>query len=112
MHVDSYSFGRIVINGKEYTNDIIIFSDKIKSWWRKVGHEVCVDDIKEIAKAKPELLIIGTGASGYVKIKDEVKKFLNSSNISLIAKPTEDACKLYNEISKKKRVVAALHLTC
>jgi hypothetical protein len=112
VQINSYSFGRIVIDGKEYSNDVIIFRDEVKSWWRKVGHEVCLDDIKEIVKDKPEVLIIGTGASGCVVIKDEVKEFLKSKNIELIYKPTEGACKLFNEISKKKKIIGAFHLTC
>ncbi|MDI6807130.1 MAG: MTH938/NDUFAF3 family protein [Candidatus Aenigmarchaeota archaeon] len=112
MKINSYSFGRIVINEKEYTNDVIILLTEVKSWWRKEGHEVCVQDIKEVVKARPELLIIGTGASGYVVVKEETEKFLASNKIELIAKPTQDACKLYNDLSESKRVVAALHLTC
>jgi hypothetical protein len=31
--VDSYQFGQVVINGKKYTSDVIIFPDRVKKNW-------------------------------------------------------------------------------
>ena len=51
MKIDSYSFGRIVINGKTYTSDVIIFPDKVDaSWWRKEGHLLQLADGKSAAR--------------------------------------------------------------
>lgn len=34
--INSYDFGRIVVDGKAYTSDVIIFPDRVNSyWWRK-----------------------------------------------------------------------------
>ncbi len=114
MRIDSYSFGEVVINGKKYTSDVIIFPNKVNSsWWRKEGHELNMEDIKGIIEAAPKVLIVGTGAFGYVEVKQEVKEFLKSNNIELIAEPTDKACKIYNEKSQaEEQVIAALHLTC
>jgi len=36
--IDGYSFGRIVVEGKEYTSDLIIYPDHIQGdWWREEG---------------------------------------------------------------------------
>jgi len=111
--IESYDFGRIVINGRKFTSDVLIFPDRVDgNWWRKEGHILDVDDVKEIVDAKPKVLIIGTGYSGLMKIHPETERYLNSSGIELIAAKTEKACKIYNELSKMRRVVAALHLTC
>ena len=111
--IDSYSFGRIVIDGKEYTKDVIIFPDKVKAnWWRKEGHELNPEDLEDVINENPELLIVGTGASGLMKVKPETEELLKRKGIKLIALPTEQACKLFNEKSKTMKVVAALHLTC
>lgn len=113
MRIDSYEFGRIVVNGKAYDQDLIIFPDEVRSgWWRREGHELCVDDIREVIEEKPEVLVVGTGDSGLVKILDEVKDRLKKEKIDLIAKQTEEACALYNKLSPRRKVVAALHLTC
>ena len=47
--IDSYQFGEIVISGKEYSSDVIIFPDRvIDNWWRETGHELCLEDITEV----------------------------------------------------------------
>ena len=111
--VDSYQFGQIVISGKKYTSDVIIFPDRvIDSWWRKSGHQLCLDDIAEVIAENPEVLVVGTGASGLVKVLPEVKQSLEAQGIKLIAQPTSEACSIYNQLCQSQRVVAALHLTC
>jgi len=112
LRIDGYRFGQVTIDGRKYTSDVIVFSDKIVSWWRQAGHVVAVADIKEIAAARPEVLIIGTGAYGAVRVLPEVENLLSSEGIKLIALPTREACEKYNRLRDKHRVVAALHLTC
>ena len=58
------------------------------------------------------MLIVGTGAAGLVKVLPEVKEEAEAQGIKLIAQPTGDACNTYNELSRSKKTVAALHLTC
>jgi len=111
--IDSYDFGTIVIDGRKFSSDLIIFSDRVEgNWWRKEGHLLSVDDVRKIVEAKPEVLVVGTGYSGMMKIHAETEQYLTSSGIELIAARTEKACKTYNDLSKPRRVVAAFHLTC
>lgn len=111
--IDSYSFGSMVIDGREYTNDLIIYPDHIQSsWWRVDGHRLDVEDIKEILEAKPEVLVVGTGASGLVEIPEETEKHIASKGIRFLAQKTEEAYKTFNELSKSKKVIGAFHLTC
>lgn len=111
--IEHYSFGRIVIDGKEYTKDLIIYPDKIRAnWWRKEGHKLHIEDIKEVLEYKPEILIVGTGYSGFMEVSKQVKEEIEKRNIKLIVEKTKEACKIYNQLYKKHKVVAALHLTC
>lgn len=114
--IDSYEFGMILINGKRYTSDVIIFPDRIlDGWWRKEGHNLYVEDLKEIltAETQPEVLVVGTGYSGVMKISKEVEETLRSRRIELIVQPTKQACKTFDELSESgRRTVAAFHLTC
>jgi hypothetical protein len=111
--IDSYDFGRIVVDGKAYTSDMIIFPDKVKdNWWRKEGHALHIEDIESVIKEKPEVLIVGTGNYGLLKVLQETKEYIESKGIELIVEPTEKACEIYNKVPKDKKAVAALHLTC
>lgn len=112
--VDSYKFGKIVIDGKTYSSDLIIYEDKIEDkWWRKAGHSLSPGDIKMIIDARPDVFIVGTGYSGFMKVPRKTRKFIKKKEIQLITEKTTNAVKTYNDLSKTdKQVIAALHLTC
>ena len=114
--IDSYEFGAIVIKGKRYTSDVIIFRDRVfDGWWRREGHRLYVEDLKEVlsAEPQPEVLVVGTGYSGLMKVSHGVEEVLKSNRIELIAQPTKQACQTFNDLLKSgRRVVAAFHLTC
>ena len=65
MIIDSYDFGRITINGKRYSTDLLVFPDKVKAgWWRKEGHRLQIADLKEVLEAKPEVLVVAQATQG------------------------------------------------
>jgi hypothetical protein len=111
--IDDFRFGRCVVNGRAYTRDIIIYPDHVDpNWLRKEAHVVCLDDLKGVLTASPEVLIVGIGAYGIVEIADEVVQRLAKLGIELKTARTASACKMYNGICSKKKAVAALHVTC
>ena len=111
--IDSYTFGKIVIDGNTYNSDVIIFPDRVDaSWWRKEGHKLHIEDITEIIQEKPEVLVVGTGNTGLMRVLPETKKYIESKGLELVIEKTEEACKIFNGLSKSKKVIAALHLTC
>jgi hypothetical protein len=112
--IDSYSFGRIIIDGRRYTNDVIILPNRVMdNWWRKEGHSLQIDDLKEVLKEEPEVLIVGTGRWGLMKVPAETRNHVESKGIELIAQSTKEACETYNRFKQSgKKVVAALHLSC
>lgn len=111
--IDSYSFGNIAIDGKTYNQDVIIYPDHVEgSWWRKEGHSLLIEDLQDVIKSNPDVLIVGTGNSGLMKVPSHTKDHLEALGMKLIAQPTEQACRSYNGICKSQKVIAALHLTC
>ena len=35
MHIDKYSFGNIRIDGRDYSQDVILLGEEVKGpWWR------------------------------------------------------------------------------
>jgi putative phosphoribosyl transferase len=113
-HIDSYSFGNMIIDGREYDQDLIVFPHKIKAdWWRSNGHILRIDDLQEIIEYDPELLIIGTGSVGKMRVGPSAKDSLSREGIKCIEELTGEAIELFNEESQKgTKVVGAFHLTC
>ncbi len=114
MRIDSYSFGRIVIDGAEYTSDVIIYPDRVDaSWWRREGHLLVPGDLPEVLASPPEVLIIGAGHSGVMQVPRKTAEALRQRGIEVHIARTADAVTLFNRLQRERaRVVAALHLTC
>lgn len=112
--IERYRFGKITVNGKDYYKDIIVFPDHIKdNWWREEGHRLKPEDIEEVIAFRPEILVVGQGAFGRMRITDEVEELMREKGIVLIVGKTGFAKDAFNRLIKEgKRVVAALHLTC
>ncbi len=114
MLIDDYSFGRIRVDGKTYRGDVIIYPDHVDgNWWRKEGHSLQTEDISGILCKEPAVLVIGTGKFGLMKVRDDVREFLESRGIELISDKTDAACKVHNNlIGSGRKTITALHLTC
>ena len=111
--IESYTFGKIIINGKTYSSDLILYPDKVDDhWWRIAGHLLQKEDLKDVIQYKPDVLIVGTGADGLMEVPRETKKFLELKGIKLIVEETAKASEIYNKLKDKQKVVAAFHLTC
>lgn len=111
--IESYEFGKMVINGEKYTADLIIYPDRIEpDWWRKSGHELRLEDVKPVVKEKPDTIIVGTGFNAVMKVLPETEDYILSKGIRLIVEDTKKAVKTYNELSTQEKVVALFHLTC
>lgn len=110
--IKDYQFGRMVVGDQTFTNDLILFPDHIQSnWWRQEGHSLQMMDLEEVLEAKPEVLIIGQGAHGRMRVPRPTREVLESHGIQVIAEPSGEAWKTYNQ-RRGEGVVGAFHLTC
>ena len=112
--IETYRFGEMVIDGQRYQRDLIIYPDRVDAhWWRKTGHEVCVEDIQAILDAQPECLVFGTGKPGFMKVLAETRDVLKKQGVEFTVAPTEQAYQRFNhDLQRQKRVIGAFHLTC
>ncbi|MFO7850355.1 MAG: Mth938-like domain-containing protein [Spirochaetia bacterium] len=111
--IQDYSFGNIVVDGKSYSKDLIIYPDSIQdSWWRRESHNLVPEDIEEVIERRPEVLVVGTGAKGMLKVPQSTKEHLLSLGIEVVDFPTDRAAKYFNELQEKKHTLGAFHLTC
>ncbi|MFO7739939.1 MAG: MTH938/NDUFAF3 family protein [Desulfatiglandaceae bacterium] len=112
--IDTCAFGAIFINGKRYTEDLIILPDGEirKPWRRKRGHGLTTDDLRALIDAAPEVIVIGTGVSGGVKPDKNLESDLAELAIDFFEASNEKAIKIFNQLTATRRVAAGFHLTC
>lgn len=109
--IDSFKFERVVIQGKEYRSDILISPDEnVSPWDREVLHTIQSVDLDDILKHKPDLIIIGTGTIGNLKLAEDVKPYLGEKGIELIAHKSEKAIDTYRQLRNQERVLLLLHV--
>jgi hypothetical protein len=111
--IEGYRFGQIIIDGRRYARDVIVYPDHVDDRWRREeGHSVAPADVWEVVEMRPEVLVIGQGAVGRMEVPDETVEVLEAAGIEVIAEPTGQAWETYNRLREARRTVAALHLTC
>ena len=111
--IQALRFGRIVIDDVAFNRDVIIFPDRVRSnWWRRAGHNLVIEDLAEALEGDPEIMILGRGVFGRMKVSDDVRELITERGIELVVFRTAGACKAYNELRERRRVIAALHLSC
>jgi hypothetical protein len=107
-----YSFGRIEVDGEEQTKDLVVLPERVViGWWRREGHALVIEDLRDVLGELPERLIVGTGASGRMHPDPAAIDELRSRGIEVEVLPTDRAVARYGELDSR-RTAAALHLTC
>lgn len=88
LNIDKLSFGSIVIDGKKYHYDMLIFADgtveKRKGGFLMFGsHNIKKEEIEELAHVQPETIIIGTGIRSKASLAPEVENWAKERNLNL-----------------------------
>jgi hypothetical protein len=110
--MDGYGFGRVTIDGREETRDVIVLPGRVlRGWWRKEGHRLVLEDLDEVVDELPEQLLVGTGACGRMRLDPGMLEALRARGIDVEVLPTAEAVRRYTELDPRK-TAAALHLTC
>ena len=112
--IESYEFGRLVIDGREYRADVLVLPDRVVAdWWRLSGHSLAPEDLREVVSAAPRYLVVGTGAYAAMEIPEATVLHLESRGVKVEKYDTAGAVARYNELAAAgEAVAAALHLTC
>jgi hypothetical protein len=110
--IEGYAFGRVSVDGREETRDIIVLPERIvRGWWRNEGHRLVLEDLDEVLDELPERLLVGTGAYGRMRPDPGALETLRARGIEVEVLPTADAVQRYTRLDPRK-TAAALHLTC
>jgi uncharacterized protein len=107
--IRSFTPGRIQVNDTILTSSLIVSPDTlIENWAPQVITELTPAALELIAPLKPDILLIGTGAS-LVFIKAEIYGALINQGIGVEIMDTSAACRTFNALTaENRRVVAAL----
>jgi hypothetical protein len=110
--IEGYRFGRVTIDGREETRDVIVLPQRVvRGWWRKEGHGLVLEDLEEVLDELPERLLVGTGAYGQLQPDAGTLQTLRARGIEVEVLATAEAVRRYAELDPRK-TAAALHLTC
>ncbi len=115
LKINNYSFGRMVVGGREFTSDIIIHPDGHiqNNWRRSQGHNLLIEDITIVLDVAPDKLIIGTGARNMMRVSENVLKVCKDREIEVAVCHTAEAVTVFNDAMEESTIVAAcFHLTC
>lgn len=111
--IEACRFGLVIVDGRRFTRDVIILPDRVVSdWWRQEGHALAVADLQPLVGNLPQVLVVGLGHMGRMRLLPETSEWLRQRGVELISEPTPAACETYNRQRIERRVAAALHLTC
>jgi len=119
VHFDSSSFGEVIINGCPF-GDVLVIGDEIEErddqrLDRELGTDHLIGDweVERLLDNDPELVIIGTGTAGDLRVTLEVREKFKKAKVELIILTTPSAIEEYNLlVSQNKKVNALIHTTC
>jgi hypothetical protein len=111
--IEGYRFGSIIVDGITYRRDLILFPGGVQKYWRRQeSHLLAMSDLITVLEDPPQVLIIGTGFFGSMKVPDEVLHELESRDIEPVILKSKQACAAYDQRAEQARVALAIHLTC
>jgi hypothetical protein len=110
--IGGYAFGRVTIDGREETRDLIVLPDRVvRDWWRRDGHGLVLEDLDAVLDELPAHLVVGTGAHARLRPDPATLEALRGRGIDVEVLPTAEAVDRYAELDPRA-TAAALHLTC
>ena len=113
--IDSYTFGKMTINGKEYRKDLIILPNGsvLSPWIRKSGHRLGLGDLEPVLDSPAKTLVIGTGKPGLMRPHATLVDDLQEKGITAMVMSSKRAVEKFNALAGGSDDVAAcFHLTC
>ena len=118
--IEHFSWAKFIIEGKEHSRDmgegkdIMVFGTEVSPWKDMGGHRLTPGSVEVLCGRDVEVLVIGNGVYGMVKVSDEVRKAIRDIGIrELIVEKTARACDTYNRLYNEERKAALLaHGTC
>jgi hypothetical protein len=111
VKIDSFIFGNIIIKGKTFTDDVVVSWDGEVSLKQKT-HAFSKSEFQNILMKEPEIVIIGTGTAGLMKVDPSIEVAAKIEGVELMIRPTQQAIEDFNKYALRRKVIGVFHLTC
>ncbi|MDD3648036.1 MAG: MTH938/NDUFAF3 family protein [Candidatus Dojkabacteria bacterium] len=117
--IDKISWGKIKIGDDEY-HDVLVSGNsaqerdypKLQEFFG-TSHEIGKWEVDELFNNNPDIIIIGTGWAGVVKIPSGIEDEADKKGINFRKYKSPKAVKEFNRaVGEGKRVNALIHSTC
>ncbi len=112
------SWGRLEVEGQDGPfKDAKLFPGGAREWdWNETGtdHEPGIQpaDVEELLEHGATAVVLSKGFYERLQVRRETLQELEEKNVSAHVEQTEEAVRLYNELSKSEKVGALIHSTC
>jgi len=113
VKIDSFNFGFIVVDGKQYMCDVVILPDgrvteREPGRGRIGSHSITGSQLEPLKITNPEIIVVGTGMRGMAKLSEP-----RASDINIRVMSSQTAVEEFNKLAAEgKRVAALIHITC
>tara|TARA_B100000212_G_scaffold336590_1_gene310140 strand:- start:137 stop:502 length:366 start_codon:yes stop_codon:yes gene_type:complete len=104
--IKNYENREIYIDKDKYNSNIFVSKDFVIKWPISDINKIVIDDLSDVLKYKPEILIIGTGVNPILP-RTEIITYLHNDNIGVEFMSTDAACKTFNVLLQEDRNVIA-----
>ena len=112
------SWGRLEVEGQDAPfKDAKLFPGGAREWdWSETGtgHESGIQsaDVEELLEHGATAVVLAKGFYERLRVHRETLQELEERNVPVHVEQTEEAVRIYNELSKSERVGALIHSTC
>jgi hypothetical protein len=116
--IDSFSFGFIVVDDKQYAHDVVIFPDgtvkeRTPGKGRLGSHSIARSEIEVLKREQPDVILVGTGVHGMARLAHDAEFYLIEPDLNMTLLPSTEIVKKYNQhIEDGEKVAALIHVTC
>ena len=117
--INKLSWGKIKIDSKDYKQVLIIngfVKDRDEITLKKLfntTHRISKDEEDELLSNSPEIILIGDGWQGVLKVEDNFINSVKSRGITIEILHSRKAVKRFNQLTKEgKKVNALINTTC
>ena len=105
-----YGAGYVEVNGKRHTGSVVVNGAAVREWSARSVDALAPEDLAAIVEARPEILLIGTGANFQFPDPATLAP-LHAARLGVEVMDTPAACRTYNILMAEGRnVMAALIL--